>query len=213
MSTSCAAILMSGLLLSATGLSASVIPVVNPSFETPPAGGFPLACGSNCSFSNATIPGWSTPAESGQIMQSVSPGPLFNFIPDGVTTAFSNGGTISQTVGPTVLVGTVYTLMVELGHRNDLPFTASADLLVGGQTFAATGTPPTPGNWSTFTATFTGSAANVGDTITIQLNTSGVQGNFDNVQLTAVPEPGYAGLLGLVGLPAIAYFRRRRTAR
>jgi hypothetical protein len=49
----------------------------------------------------------------------------------------------------------------------------------------------------------------------IQLVGSGIQGNFDNVHLTAIPEPGYVGLLGLelAGLLAVAYFRRRRTAR
>ena len=53
------------LLGGATGLSAAVIPVINPSFETLPAGGLPMGCGAGCSFSaNDAIPGWNS---SGQV--------------------------------------------------------------------------------------------------------------------------------------------------
>ena len=225
-------ILMTGLLLLATGLSADVIPVNNPSFEDTMGVSF-LSCSppSPCQYSVGGVPQWtSTLAVESGLFQ---PGPpanqtIFSFVPDGTTTAFEGFGlpgdpasTLSQTVGATVVNGFIYTLTVELGQRFDLPFGSSADLLLtgaGGSTmmFPAIGTVPTPGNWSTFTATFTGSAATAGDSITIQLvGTGGPQGNFDNVHLSAVPEPGYVGLLalGLVGLLAIAYFSRRRTAR
>jgi hypothetical protein len=45
------------------------------------------------------------------------------------------------------------------------------------------------GNWSTFTATFAGTTADAGKSITIQLNNAlGVaQANFDDVRLEAVP--------------------------
>jgi hypothetical protein len=55
-----------------------------------------------------------------------------------------------------------------------------------------------PGNWSTYTASFTGSPLTAGDTITIQLHSSGNQANFADVRLTAspVPEPGTLLLFG-----------------
>ena len=65
---------------------------------------------------------------------------------------------------------------------------------------------PTAGNWSTFTATFTGTLAEVGDPITIELLTSGAQGNFDNVRWSdnlraTVPEPPSLLLLGIGLVP------------
>jgi hypothetical protein len=115
-------------------------------------------------------------------------------------------------------LGVVYTLQADLGWRNDLPtFLGSADLLVNGNQYFATGAAPAQGNFSNFTATYTGLAADAGDSITIQLNTPGEQGDFDNVRLSSgiasvVPEPGSLGLLaaGLTGLFAVA---RRKSPR
>jgi len=104
--------------------------------------------------------------------------------------------------------------MVDLGRRNDRPFTASADLLVvgpGGGMFPATGTAPHAGHWSTFTATFTGTDANEGDQITIQLNASETQGNFDNVRLSSVPVPEPSSMLLLAsGVLGLAQVIRRK---
>jgi hypothetical protein len=133
---------------------------------------------------------------------------LFFSVPDEITFAYSNGGTISQTVGVTVQEGEIYTLMVDLGHRrDDVPFMGSADLLVGSTTVPAIGDEPSPGNWSTYTARFTGTAANMGDTITIQLNASGVQETFDDVRLTEEPAPEPSSMLllasGVLGLAQV----------
>jgi len=224
-------VILAGLLFSVTGLSALpiVITVNNPSFEITTGVNF-IPCGLNCAVSEEQIPQWtstvSTPTfQSGQFQPGPTPNQFFNFLPDGNTTAYNNGGptggTISQTVGDTVQNGLIYLLTVDLGSRLDFSptaFQASANLVLTPLSgppivIPATGTPPALGNWSEYTATFTGTAATAGDSITIQLVSSGLQGNFDNVHLTAIPEPGSAGLLGLVGLPALAYFRRRRTAR
>jgi len=95
--------------------------VANPSFETMPGGGLPYGCGTGCSYSVGTIPDWVTSGSEGQFQPGSSSGNFayFNYVPDGVTVAYSNGGTISQTVGSTVVAGDTYTLTVDLGNRND----------------------------------------------------------------------------------------------
>jgi hypothetical protein len=203
-----------GLLCAFTGV-AGPISVINFSFETLPEGGLPSGCGTDCSFSTAPIPGWINSGDSGQFQ----PGPpattaFFTTLSDGPTVAYSNGPAISQTVTGGVVVGTTYTLMVDLGQRHDLPFTASADLLINGNLIAATGTNPAAGTFSTFTATYVGLAGDVGDSITIELLTSGAQGDFDNVRLsdsTVVPEPAGVTLLGL-GLVGLSLLARRKRA-
>jgi len=198
---------------------AGPIVVNNPSFETAGAGGLPFLCGTACSFStDGVIPGWVTTGTTGLF----KPGPpantlYFNSVPDGVSTAYSDGGTISQTVLPAVILGDVYTLTVSIGNRKDLnsPL-GTAALVVNGNTFLAAGVPATPGNWSTFTATYTGLAADVGKAITIRLATTGVEGNWDNVVLSdslstgAAPEPASGALVGLVLLAWAGISRRKR---
>jgi len=197
-------------------------PVVhNPSFEDL-GGPLDQSCGHGCSFRFGSIPHWALSdfSNSGQFHPSTGPHGIFaTFAPnDGHISAFSNGGTISQKVG-TVQAGLIYTLSLEIGHRRDEGFAGSADLLVGNTTFMAMGTVPRPGHWSTFTARFTGTAANAGDPITIQLKAPGAvpghsQGNFDSVKLTTtvIPEPGTLGLLGtgLIGLAGLARRKLRR---
>jgi hypothetical protein len=205
-------ILVAGTVLTVGSAVANPIFVNNFSFENLPVGGLPNACGAGCSYSFSTpIPGWTNGAGSGQFQPGASG--VFNSIPDGTTIAFSNGGTITQTVAPTVQLGVTYTLMVDLGKRSDLPFLSAAALLINGNTYAATGVVPTSGNWSTFTATYTGLAADVGQAITIELIANGAQGNFDNVRLsdslvTPTPEPGMMSML-VGGLGAMVLLTRR----
>jgi len=198
---------------------ATVITVNNPSFETLPATGLPIGCGADCFFSESDsgIPGWEiapgSVVRTGQFQPGTQDGNLtfFNSLSEGITSAYTNGGTIFQTVLPAVQDGQIYTLTVDLGHRNDIPsFDSSADLLVGGpggQVFMATGTPPPLGGWSTFTARFVGTDANEGEPITIQLIGSPPQGNFDNVSLTSVPVPEPSSMLllgsGVLGLAQV----------
>ncbi len=107
-------------------------------------------------------------------------------------------------------------MTVDLGWRLDDPFAGSAGLLINGVQYLATGTTPVQGNWSTYTATYTGLSADVGDTITIQLNATGDQGNFDNValvdSLNTVSEPETMFLMGLGILGATLYSKRKRAA-
>jgi hypothetical protein len=203
---------------------ATDIPVTNGSFETPPAGGINTPCaGPGCFFSTANILGWTNPpSKSGQLLPSTSgPNRLFNETApgSGPTSAYvSANGTIEQTVGATVEEGVTYTLTLEIGHVTDSGFGGSAELLVANRVFTATGTIPTPGNWSTFTASFTGDFANVGDSITIDLRDTGLdtQGNFDSVSLTSssgppIPEPSSMLLLGSGVLGLAQVIRRKRS--
>jgi hypothetical protein len=201
------------------------IPVVNFSFEIPPAGGLTTGCGTGCAFSAGAIPGipgWSgSTATSGEFQPGTQTGNLafFSTLSNGITSAFADtaGTILSQTVGATVQVGATYTLRVDLGARRDLPFGASADLRINGHLFTATGITPTPGNWSTFTATYLGVIADANDSITIELVANRRQGNFDNVRLdvaapiSAVLEPNSVGFLGL-GLAGLLVFARRNRA-
>jgi hypothetical protein len=198
----------------------SSITVNNPSFETAGAGGLPFLCGTACSFStDGVIPGWVTTGSTGLF----KPGPptntsYFNSVPDGVEIAYSDNGTISQTVSPTVQLGVVYTLTVSVGVRNDIRADPGTEaLLIGTTPILATGVLPTPGNWSTFTATYTGLAADVGKAITIQLATAGQEGDWDNVALTSnstasTPEPASGALVGLALLAWAGISRRKRRA-
>ena len=215
---------------------ASPIFVNNFSFETYPVLDG-VGCPSPCAYDTGAIPGWpatagiTTNTISGQIqpggLAGTIPDALFNTLSDGVTSAYSNGPTLSQQVGATVGVGTVYTLLVDIGQRMDSgsgSYGGSADLLIGATagnggahtTILAAGTAPDLGKWSTFTLMYLGTAADAGATITIELkNSLGVvgnvthQGNFDNVQLSAVPEPASFLLIGSA-LLALTAFRRRR---
>ncbi len=203
------------LALSLVPASASLI-VTNGSFETAPGGGYPLSCGTGCSYDIGAIPGWTNSGTSGQFQPGTTAG-VFSSLPDGPTTAFTNGPTISQVVEPTVVLGTLYTLTVDIGYRSDAAaFGGVADLLINGTQYVATGS-AVKGTFATFTASYTGLAADVGDAITIELRdpNSSLQGNFDGVALTtmttaATPEPGTASMIAL-GAAGVWLGGRRRS--
>jgi hypothetical protein len=202
--------------LTAGAAYANPITVVNGDFSQLPDGGLSNIDLVKGNFSSGTqIPGWVTGSGAGEYA------PLdfaFTGANGNNVIAYSNSGMITQTVGSTVVVGDTYTLTVELGYRLDVDFDGSADLLIDGNHYAATGTTPTRGGFSTFTATYTGIAADAGQAITIELNSSGVQGNYDNVALTdvspqgnlsAVPEPSALLYLG-TGVLSLGGLARRR---
>jgi hypothetical protein len=196
---------------------ASMILVNNPSFETLPAGwpGITTSCGGSCIFDVGAISGWnSTVVRGGQLQPVAATGGYINQDGGSPTSAWANDGIFSQTTGAMVGVGTVYTLTVDIGRKltDTGGYGGYADLLIGGTRYTATGTGPLVGQWSPFTVTYTGLAADVGKSITIELGnqTPGVyQANFDNVQLDEVPEPASFLLIGSA-LLALKAFRRRR---
>lgn len=209
------------LLVALVCVNATAAPVFvnNFSFETVPPGGFPFGCGAGCDYNmDGVIPGWTTVnlsgAASGEFQPGVSAGntTYFDSIPDGTTIAYTNDGTISQTVGTVTLAGVSYKLLVDIGLRKDLTnILGTAQLLIGSTSVLATGIAPVPGSFATFSAIYTSSPADIGKAITIQLAAIGAQGDFDNVTLDAspkgVPEPAAVALAGL-GLAGIALIRR-----
>lgn len=196
------------LALAAIPASAASIAVANASFETLPPGSLPFPCGTACSFSAGSVPGWVATGATGQFQPGAAG--YYNYVPDGLTVAYINGGSITQTVAATAVAGSTYTLTSAFGIRNDFGNPGSIRLVVGSNTIFATGTAPTPGNWSTYTASYTATLADVGGAISIELVSAGAQGGFDDITLSsAVPEPASWAMM-LVGFGLVGYAARRR---
>ena len=190
------------------------ISVTNASFETNPQGTF-SDCGFGCLYtfaSNGDIPGWvrSPFSETGLFRPAVPR--RFNSVPDGITVVYSNGGSISQTVGVTAEAGVIYILKAMVGLRNDgFANPGTTILKVGLNSVLATGVAPTAGNWSPFTATYRATAADNNQPITILLNSVDPQGGWDMVSLSAVPEPATWAML-IVGFGMVGFAARRSKA-
>jgi hypothetical protein len=197
--------------LAASSAFSQSIPVANYDFSILPLGGLPNSGAAGGTYSVDAIPFWTeTPSDtpypggiSGQFKPTQGVGSFLTDPAGFQYWAFSNGGggseTTSQTVGATVVAGTPYTLMVDIGYNsgNGAGFDGTADLVIGSGPGAlvipATGSTPSPGGYSTFTATYWGTALTAGKTITIDLNSTGAQGDFTDVRLNA-PEGGASSL-------------------
>jgi hypothetical protein len=181
----------------------------NSTFSTLPAGGLTYNTAGN-SYTEGAIPGWNETG-AGLFGQLQPASGVFNYLPS-QTIAFSTGGTIWQDAG-VVQAGETYTLSVDIGTRTDMPSNAGIDLSVNGVAYVGVGAPASPGNWSTFTATYTALSSDVGAQIYIQLIGYGWQGDFADVQLTddgdPAPEPSTFALL-LAGAGAVYLGARRR---
>lgn len=108
----------------------------------------------------------------------------------------TNGG-IYQDKGP-LQPNTVYTLTVAIGHRADFNNSAGVISLVNGTNNAGTllatggGLPALSGAWQDYSTSFSTGPSVSGD-VTVVLsvvgNSTTIQGDFDNVRLTAVQSP------------------------
>jgi hypothetical protein len=195
---------------------ADVVPVNNASFESFDPLVNPCSCGM---YSIGSIPGWTVfggIAGSWQPTAVSFPPPL----PDGITVAYSNSGTISQTLTTALLPDTTYALSVDVGRRLDVNTNPTGYLtnytiaLYAGSTLlnsfsASNGLIPI-GTFADETVTFTsGATVAPGELLSIQLTSTGAQTDFDNVRLTESPEPSSLSLLA-GGLGLLLYARRRR---
>jgi hypothetical protein len=184
--------------------NAALVNVVNHSFEDQV-----LADGVNV----VGITGWVN-SSGGAFNPSTA---SFTSVPDGVNTAWLNGGNAAQTLSTVLTANTAYTLMVEVGDRNDWnTFPGYSVALLAGGTVLASESSLTPNNgWLTSTVNYTALASNahLGQALTIQLTSGGTQVNFDNVRLdvSPVPEPEIYALM-LAGLGLVGFAARRRAA-
>ena len=211
-------ILLIVLALTAASAFSQSIPVANYNF-TADGNIFPIPCADlPCSYSVGAITAWTTGPGSGQSGLFAPSSAYFNGYNGLTPIAYSNGPTISQTVGATVVAGDTYTLTVDIGDRADCcDYVGGANLTVGDNSYNASGTYALPGNFSVWTATFTGTAADAGDPITINLTTApgSEQGDFSDVTLTqSVPEGGaawlYLLLAGAASFGAMLFASRSR---
>jgi hypothetical protein len=207
---------------------ANSITVLNPSFETLPAGGLPIGgCGVGCSYSESNIPDWTGlnngTTLSGQIQPGVSSGntSVFFSVPDGLTVGYVSNGMLSQVLSASLVAGLTYTLQVDVGLQEGLiSGNVGIELLAGTTVIASADGNPTAGNWVNVTAAYTSPVADplAGEALSIVLFNSGAYGvtvgDFDNVRLgnnlgSSIPEPASSGLAGLA-LVLIAFVSRKR---
>ena len=195
------------------------VPIQNASFEStnPLLSPCPaIVAGQTCAYNGGIgIPGWSTTGPTG----SFEPNSFYlNLpLPDGSIVAYTNGGSISQTLtGISLLPNSTYTLSVDVGHRLDgLVTTYSISLDAGSSALCATDGSNgsiAAGTFADVILTCTTGASVPSGFLGIVLTGTGTQVDFDNVHLNVsdppasvpVPEPSALVLmltgLGVVGL-------------
>ncbi|MBU6240055.1 MAG: cadherin domain-containing protein, partial [Planctomycetes bacterium] len=110
----------------------------------------------------------------------------------GTNTLYSNGGSATQTLAELFSASTQYTLMVDVGDRTDTNIQGFAIRLYAGTLLVGeTTTLSVPeSGWQTAIlnvdgSAFAGNGAAVGQALKIELTSTGVQTNFDNIRLFA----------------------------
>ncbi|MBZ5586261.1 MAG: PEP-CTERM sorting domain-containing protein [Acidobacteriia bacterium] len=193
------------LFLLAGCLFAGTLGVQNPSFEAPDIGVmFAWATGS-------FVTGWQT---SGVYISQPQSGDFTNLASQQVIT----WGSIWQDLSDPIAGGRMYVLTVLVGNRmgNDYGNTYSISLLAvnGGSSStlgsisASISTIP-DATFAPIQLTAFAPPGSDGQTLRIQLSSSGSQASFDDVALALMPEPSTIALLALGG-GLLALLRRRR---
>jgi hypothetical protein len=197
------------------------ISIQNPSFEMTSALTAPCAGPGTCLYNFGPIPGWTISGSTGSFEPSSSY--LSLPLPDGNIVAFTNDGSISQTLaGISLLPNSVYTLSVDVGRRFDVTSAGySLFLTDGSNVFCTSGAESNgsiaAGTFQDITLTCKTGASVPGGLLGIELTGAGRQVDFDNVRLNVVsavatPEPGVLALT-LIGLCFGLFFMRSRRGR
>ena len=150
--------------------------------------------------------------------QSFSPGQA-----GGVLVAFAanSGRSLSQSLtgeNSTLTAGITYNLQVRVGQRRESVGTSNYEvaLVANGNTQASkthVDNPLTTGEFTTVNLSFTPNGGNgdLGNTVSIRLlNTGTGQIAFDDVTISAVPEPTTYALISGLGLVGMAAYRRHK---
>jgi hypothetical protein len=210
--------------LLASGAWGDSIAIQNASFEITNTLDQPCT-GSTACFNNGPVPGWSTLANG---FGSFAPTSTFFSLPlpDGNVVAFTNGGTLSQTLtGISLLPNSVYTLSVDVGRRFDGGVANySLTLMDGSNVFCTSGSTSngsiTGGTFEDKTITCATGATAPGGFLDIVLTGDGTQLDFDNVRLdvaastVSTPEPSALALTSVGLLVSGLFFvlsRRRQS--
>lgn len=193
------------------------VPIQNASFEN--SGPLTAECPvpAACLY-NFAIPEWSVTGATGSFQPSSTY--LSLPLPDGSIVAYTNGGTISQTLtGISLLANSTYTLSVDVGRRFDVvAANYSISLYDGSTPFCTTGgsnASITAGSFTGATLTCATGASVPAGFLEIVLTGDGRQIDFDNVRLDVVsnvvstPEPSVLVLM-LTALGAFGLFARSR---
>jgi len=195
------------LVLAAAPAWADSVPVQNASFESTTA----LISSSTGPYNLGPIPGWSTTGVSGSWQPNSTE---WASLPDGITVGFTNGGTISQVLGASLLQNTDYILSVFVGNRSDIygggNYTISLD--AGSTvlcTFSGNSSTIAKGTFVDETCNYhSGSTVPAGNLSVVITGSQTGQVDVDNVSVVT-PEPGSLALLS-AGLGFLFFIARRR---
>lgn len=214
-------LLVGGILLMAlTNIcQADVVAINNHSFET--GAGVPTPG----NWNNNTPDGWSAFGSKGMQSDAVNPagidGNVFGFLEGGAAGDLT-GGTFSQditaAIGGSTNIGDIFTLTLAATSQNaspsfDFDIRTAADPLTGSSLIggAVASSPPLSGGGIWGDRVVIGTVSTASSSVWLIINTNGPQVRVDNVRLdlvSAVPEPGTFGLLG-IGMAALGLRRRR----
>ena len=184
---------------------AASIPIANHSFEQPDitnSPGYNIVTGTNNNWTFTGTGGFLDPG----IAQAAAPGFWYGpspTLPNGSQVAWSNGGTISQTLVATLQANTKYTLGAFVGRRLTEGFPGYNIALLAGTTVLASNNSanPTAGTFAPVTVSYSSGSSSplFGQALRIRLTSNGIQTNFDNITLDASPIPEPSAMLGLLG--------------
>lgn len=170
-----------------TAAGGGAIAVANPSFEADVLPDFDTAAPQSDSWIVGSFNSWTVTGTGGVF----NPGTTLQFpgdVPNGSNIAYSNGGTIRQTIaGATASAGETYTLSVEVGDRADAAFPGyRIELWIGGiqRALDSSSASPIDGTFATASLSYTAVAADDGEAFQIRLVGTAPQATFDDVRLT-----------------------------